>query len=272
MTRPEPFNAVAIGLNGTRLIEASAGTGKTYSIALLFLRLVLEEGIPLEEILVVTYTRAATAELKGRIRTFLRMAMKAWRSDEAESPDVLEIVKACRERADADKRLESLRTALLCLDEAAIFTIHGFCQRVLGDNAFETGTAYDAEMVTDQDDFIAEVVLDFYRSRISSAPRPVFSCLRSASMDIGRLMKFVKTGLNHQLLKADYPRDAGPAAAMKVWDRLKACWDASSAEIMDMLSAPGVLDRRSDIYKTISRPGFSHNLARCFSGGLFSLI
>jgi exodeoxyribonuclease V beta subunit len=267
--RPEPFNAITIGLKGTRLIEASAGTGKTYSIALLFLRLIVEEGIPLEEILVVTYTRAATAELKGRIRAFLRMAMRAWKSGEAESPDVLEIVKACRERADAQERLESLRTALLCLDEAAIFTIHGFCQRILGDNAFETGAAYDAEMVTDQDDFIAEVVLDFYRSRISSAPRPVFSCL-SARMDVDHLIKFVKTGLNHQLLKADYPRDAGPAPAMEVWHRLKACWDASSDEIKKQLSEPGVFKQNFSIYKTANLPGLFHHLDYHFSSGMFA--
>ncbi|HHV40421.1 MAG TPA: UvrD-helicase domain-containing protein, partial [Bacteroidales bacterium] len=69
-TDPQPFNALTVPLQGTNLIEASAGTGKTYSIALMVLRLVLEQGRPLREILMVTFTNAAVAELEVRIRLF----------------------------------------------------------------------------------------------------------------------------------------------------------------------------------------------------------
>lgn len=72
------FNLLSTPLNtGNLLIEASAGTGKTYSLTGIILRLIIEHEIPIEEILVVTFTEAATAELKGRTRAALIAIMDA---------------------------------------------------------------------------------------------------------------------------------------------------------------------------------------------------
>ena len=70
-----PLNPLTLNLHGQILIEASAGTGKTYTIALLFLRLLLEKGLSVDEILVVTFTKAATEELRGRVRQRIRDAL-----------------------------------------------------------------------------------------------------------------------------------------------------------------------------------------------------
>ena len=78
------FNAEEVALAGSNLIEASAGTGKTYSIALLTLRLVIEKKIPIEKILMVTFTKAAVAELEIRVRAFIRIALKASRGESIE--------------------------------------------------------------------------------------------------------------------------------------------------------------------------------------------
>ncbi|HOI17622.1 MAG TPA: UvrD-helicase domain-containing protein, partial [Geobacteraceae bacterium] len=67
MTTLKTYDNLAIELAGDNLIEASAGTGKTYAIACLYLRLVVEEGLLPENILVVTFTEAATKELRGRV-------------------------------------------------------------------------------------------------------------------------------------------------------------------------------------------------------------
>src|SRR6478609_2691172 len=107
------FNAETFPLTGRRLIEASAGTGKTYNIANLYLRLLLgdEQRAPLtvDQILVVTFTRAATSELRGRIREKIELALQEYRKAE-----------------NGSQAARLLNAALVCMDEAAIFTIHGF--------------------------------------------------------------------------------------------------------------------------------------------------
>ena len=75
------FNPEEVALEGSNLIEASAGTGKTYSIALLCLRLIVEKHIPIQKILMVTFTKAAVAELETRVRSFVRLALKASRGE-----------------------------------------------------------------------------------------------------------------------------------------------------------------------------------------------
>src|SRR5512139_1058331 len=120
-------------LTGLQLIEASAGTGKTHAISSLYLRLLLEAGLNVAEILVVTFTRAATEELRGRIRRrlvdALRLLGDADALDREEDAAFATIVRRALTARDASER--RLRAAVAAIDEAAIFTIHGFCQRAL---------------------------------------------------------------------------------------------------------------------------------------------
>ncbi|CAN5524773.1 hypothetical protein BH18VER2_BH18VER2_08800 [soil metagenome] len=146
---------------GTTLIEASAGTGKTFTISGLVLRLLLERPeLTIDRILVTTFTELATAELRGRIRARLRNAMTAFRSGAADDELLSSLLKKHPDHRAAAGRL---RAALITFDEAPIYTIHGFCQRVLADRAFESGTLFDAELVTNQSDLLREIVEDFWR-------------------------------------------------------------------------------------------------------------
>ena len=156
-----------VPLEGTLLIEASAGTGKTFTLAGLFLRLILERELPVDRILVVTYTVAATEELKDRIRLRLRQAQEAF-AGRAEPRD--ELLRGLMGTLEAGPALVALRRALRDFDQAAIFTIHGFCQRTLGENAFESGTAFQNEFVTEQQELVRDVVEDFWRVRFQDAP------------------------------------------------------------------------------------------------------
>ena len=169
MTPLDPLN---VALHGTTLIEASAGTGKTYTITTLYLRLLLERALQPSEILVVTYTNAATAELRGRIRRRVHDALAALERDDAGSDDALQVLlqqRRARGLTDADRR--ALTAALCGFDEAAIFTIHGFCQRMLQEHAFESGVPFDAELVTDQAPLRDEVVRDFWAREMHDAPQ-----------------------------------------------------------------------------------------------------
>ena len=158
------LDAATIKLSGKHLIEASAGTGKTYNITRIYLRLLLERELTVEQILLMTFTKDATQELRGRCDAFIRLALSDW--------DVL-----CEEDgyfASLNKRIEQpkreflLKRALLFLDEAAIFTIHGFCQRVLNQYAFTSGLPFNANMAANSSEITLQVCQDWYRSLAKS--------------------------------------------------------------------------------------------------------
>jgi exodeoxyribonuclease V beta subunit len=166
MTTVKEFDLLNDPLEGTNLTEASAGTGKTYTITGLFLRLVLEKNLSVDQILVVTFTEAATEELKGRIRGTLLGAIQAFSGGSTEDSLLKSLVERYRESKTAARHL---REAVQAFDQAAILTIHGFCGRMLYENAFESGSFFDTELVTDQEDIKGEIVDDFWRTHFYSA-------------------------------------------------------------------------------------------------------
>lgn len=144
------FDAATTPIEGHMLLEASAGTGKTYSLMRVLLRLLVEKGIELDRILVVTFTNAATDELSSRLRSNLTELIEQIRLKKNGSfNDLLdsgEEKKYC-----SAEILEKLQTALNKIDDAAIFTIHGFCQRILQDFVFSSKGNYDFEIGDDSD-------------------------------------------------------------------------------------------------------------------------
>ncbi|HEY2801674.1 MAG TPA: exodeoxyribonuclease V subunit beta [Chthoniobacterales bacterium] len=170
MKAREPFDLLGTEIGaGTMLIEASAGTGKTFTISFLVLRLLLERPErTIDRILVTTFTELATAELRGRIRELLRKAIAAFRSDKSDDKLLAGLLRKHRKDHAAISRLEA---ALINFDEAPIYTIHGFCQRVLAERAFESGTLFDAELVTNQSDLLREIVHDFWRTHFYEGDR-----------------------------------------------------------------------------------------------------
>lgn len=159
----------AFPLKGSQLIEASAGTGKTYTIANLYLRHILA-GRDVRELLVVTFTEAATEELRGRIRARLYQAARLLQTDgDAGDDEFLQYLQQQVAGASADdgengKALERLQLALHGMDEAAIFTIHGFCKRMLTEFAFNSGQGFRFELSGDDADLHREVLRDWWRT------------------------------------------------------------------------------------------------------------
>ena len=152
-------------LKGVNLIEASAGTGKTYAIAMLVLRFVVEQGVPIDKALVVTFTKSATEELKDRVRGRLTEAKRAL---DGRTAGVDSNVLHWLDHLDLAPEVikQRLVMALLDIDRAGIFTIHGFCQRVLRDHALESGQLFDAEMLGDLADIKQACADDFWRRQI----------------------------------------------------------------------------------------------------------
>lgn len=156
------FDAFNTPLNcGVNLIEASAGTGKTYTLAMLVLRFVVEKNFPLEKVLVVTFTKAATEELRERIRLRLFEAKQALKSENTPLFDWLDSLPI--ENEEIERRLQ---IALLSIDQASIFTIHSFCQKVLREHALESGQLFNAQLTDDLAQITQSCADDFWRKNI----------------------------------------------------------------------------------------------------------
>jgi len=169
------LDPLAIGLDGRHLIEASAGTGKTYTLAALYLRLVLghdpenPERTPLlpPDILVVTYTTAATKELRDRIRARLSEAARCFAGHaEPEDPFLRGLLDAYPEREARARHAEHLRAAADWMDEAAIHTIHGFCHRMLRQHAFDSGNPFELELSDNESAIRQEAIEDYWRQHV----------------------------------------------------------------------------------------------------------
>jgi exodeoxyribonuclease V beta subunit len=157
------FDARTQPLKGRHSIEASAGTGKTYSITLLWLRLLVEEHLTVDQVLVCTFTRAATAELKERLLASLRRAVRSAealeRESAAEACEELNIIERHRRATNEPPRkvLDRLSLALSTFDLAPISTIHSFCQSLLSRHALELGSDSQLKVSQDNSETLEEI-------------------------------------------------------------------------------------------------------------------
>jgi len=256
MTEMKTFSLSDIPLAGTALIEASAGTGKTYTITGLFLRLILEQRFSVNEILVVTFTEAATQELKERIRRRLREAIAVFSGSGGDDKFLTEL--AMRHH-DSDSAVEALREALRSFDEAAIFTIHGFCRRMLSENAFESGSLFDTELVEDESDIVDGVIDDFWRIHFYTASPLFIRYAVSQGMIRRKLTALVRGILSHRDVKI-VPQVENPItepqehAYRNAFDDLRESWRAGRDEVSRILSEDKGLNRNR--YRTANIPGW----------------
>jgi exodeoxyribonuclease V beta subunit len=246
------FDLLNTPLEGTNLIEASAGTGKTYTIEGLFLRLLLEKNLSVREILVVTFTEAATHELKERIRRKLRDAITALGTGRSEDPFLREWIKRASFPRGA---VESLREALRTFDEAAIFTIHGFCMRMLHENAFESGSLFDTELLTDQDRLIQEIVDDFWRRTFYAASPLFVNYALSSKLRPDTLLSLLRLRQPHLKIipSAAMPGASAQEEAFKAaFDAVKRAWPSARVRVESILRNDEGLKR--NIYRVEKLP------------------
>ncbi len=168
MSVANQIDVLTFPLSGTRLIEASAGTGKTYTIAALYVRLILGHGSQHAEllppdILVVTFTDAATKELRERIRKRLTQAASYFREKPCEYDAFLARLRADYPPEQWPACGYRLELAANWMDEAAVYTIHGWCNRMLQQHAFDSGNLFRQEVDTDDQELLMQVVRDYWR-------------------------------------------------------------------------------------------------------------
>ncbi len=252
---------------GTMLIEASAGTGKTFTISVLVLRLLLERPeLTIDRILVTTFTELATAELRGRIREKLRLTIAAFRSGRSDDK-VLEDLRA--KHASDSGAVQRLEEALNNFDEAPIFTIHGFCQRVLAERAFESGTLFDAELVTNQSELLHEIVFDFWRKHFYEGER--FAALLALKNKItptklfGLLEELMSNPTLRVLPEATRPLSEIAADLHELLEQLRGAWKEEEEGVRQLFADPKWIGRNRVHADPVRMSGWLDDFATCLS-------
>lgn len=269
----ETYNNLTIDLSGRNLIEASAGTGKTYAIACLYLRLVVERGLKPEEILVVTFTEAATKELRSRIRERLREARDVFAGGSTTDEFLLSMADPGRpEWPGTEEALRRLDLALRTFDCAAISTIHGFCSRALQENAFESGSLYDTELLADQNPLIQEIVDDFWRRTFFGAEAPLLPQALRLKWSPEGLARFLRRKLgNPELLVVPLYGDDEVTALVReceaLYDELARLWEAKRVEIEEIITTHKGLSRAQKTYRLDLVPGLLEGMVDYLASG-----
>lgn len=226
---------------GTTLIEASAGTGKTYTIQYIVLDLLLK-GLELSEILVVTFTELATQELRERLQSFLHEVDAALASPEDASMPLAAVIQRTINRRGIDSVRKIVRRALLHSDEAAIYTIHGFCQRALQENAFAADVAFEAEICADTNSIIQRLVHDFQR-RVNfafSGPPPKGADTKALCLRAEKLAGFLSLA-KPSLDRVETLQDSVTVAE----DALRSMQTERAAILLEFMSFEGQLSGKS---------------------------
>ena len=237
------FDIFAVPFDGTVRIEASAGTGKTHALADLYLRLVAEGGRSVDQILVVTYTVAATGELRDRIRRRLAEACAHFAGQPSDDPVLLRLRARAAERAAGGRRLQE---AMRSFDQAAVFTIHGFCQRVLTECAFESGQPFASELLPDEQALLQEVVDDFWRRAVPALSSLQVGYLVDRGVTPDALLEAVRPHLGQPYLTVAPPLeppdgDAVEAAYAGAYRTLRDLWGAGREAVQARLLEPTTL-------------------------------
>jgi len=234
-----PFDPASMPLTGVRLVEASAGTGKTFSLAGLYLRLIVEQQLDVRDILVMTFTRAATQELRARLRTRLAQAARIAADPDCAAPgDAAAAFTETVINASSEPRAATatrLRAAAMRIDEATITTIHGFAQRAATENAFASALPFDRGEPADDVDIAREATRDYWRSRVFATTGQEGRAFLNLWPDPDSLWQDVRRLVDQshaRLLRPDPARVAADLrAARKKWQRKRFC--AGMAEALE---------------------------------------
>lgn len=287
MTQLIDLDVFGCDLDGVCLIEASAGTGKTWNICALYVRLLLEKQLTVEQILVVTFTNAATAELRERIRGRLAGLVAAmapvFDEDDGEGgdddgddfpdfdPDASDdplfnvMIAGLIERAEMSPKAirECLQRALRGFDQASIHTIHGFCQRALAEVPFAAGLPFAYELVPDDNGVRHDLAVEFWRRVVEpmAAQDDSFAAwLVDRKRSPGTLTDQLARRLKKPMSELRWPDavqsdvQASPdSALLATYLAACDCWEAEASVIADLMRAV-LPSYKKNIYNETSLP------------------
>lgn len=258
------LDPLAFPLHGSRLIEASAGTGKTWTIAALYLRLVLGHGgeaafvrplLP-NEILVMTFTRAATRELSNRVRERLVQAAAYFRGEvDLDDPYLEALADSYASESERFVAAHRLVLAAETMDEAAIFTIDAWCQRMLREHAFDSGSLFDEELVSDERALFEDAAHDYWRQHVYPLNTHALAAVLDTWRDVGALKASVRELVQRTTVLG--APDPEPLASLVA--RVQRAQQAELARLKE-----GWFERANEMERWIA--GHRQANARCFNG------
>ncbi|OOF42876.1 exodeoxyribonuclease V subunit beta [Rodentibacter rarus] len=283
MTTSTPLNPVSLPLNQVSLIEASAGTGKTYTIGSLYLRLLLQAGekhfsrpLNVEEVLVVTFTEMATEELKQKIRERITDAIQKLsayaetQSDSAFKND--EFLTALSQHIDdIPLAIQRLKLAEQNMDLAAIFTIHGFCRRMLMQYAFHSGVHFNLELMKDQSDLLKQFANEFWRENFYPLPFEMANFIAQELKSPDEVLSILKDSLSKNVEPELNNQQILPPSIDKFLEKnlngyfqnvqeLKIFWLQNVDEISAIITEEITREYPDDIYRSLSRNSYTEKL------------
>lgn len=275
MAETIPLNPITLPLNQISLIEASAGTGKTYTIGSLYLRLLLKAGennfsrpLNVEEILVVTFTEMATEELKKKIRERITDAIDkltafAKTQDKSAFKNDEFLTALCHD-LDIFEAIHRLKLAEQNMDLAAIYTIHGFCRRMLMQYAFHSGIHFNLELIKDQSDLLVRFANEFWREHFYPLDFESANFIATELVSPANVLSLLKADLGKDLqveienkqalsvpIQIFLPQYLG--GYQKALNELKAFWLESADEILAIITNELVKDYPKDQLKSLNR-------------------
>ena len=277
----------------TTILEASAGTGKTYQIAHLVTRLVAEYGVPLEKLLVITFTNAAVSELRNRIRNRIVEAIQILKSDNPPEDKLWDALRGIDVRSNEGElegtsnavKIGRLKVALTNFDVAPISTIHGFCQKTLTQMAFESGQSANLELLTDTGEIVSQMVDDAFANEIAQSTPEEAAVLtdmlwhqKSIKAALGCMIKAVEPQVEPQF-SGDL--NHSPLEQVRLWlsltNELKDWFDSDEAsDVIEYLRVQGHLSSKKRDFKatkswTNAESGFIDKTIQWLTeGGLFN--
>ncbi len=253
MTVATQFDVLNCPLDRRSIIEASAGTGKTWNICNLYLRLLLEKELPVSQILVVTFTQAATDELRQRIRDCISDTLASLENPASGTGNAFvdELVKRCIANGRSDREIAGqLKLAFQSFDQAAIFTIHSFCQRALSLSAFSSGQAFSVNAEADDSEPVRETVNDFWRVHVADGDlAPALSrWIQTSGFSPDTLESLLRQRMKKPLADVRWPDTQVPdmqspaiAAAVSrlevAYAEAARCWQAEKETVRALLEA-----------------------------------
>jgi len=229
-----PLDLSNLGLRGVQMVEASAGTGKTYTITNLVLKLLLDpvDPLTLQKILLVSFTQASTQELVDRISKRLQVALGAMKNQgfcDDGDPFLTELVSAAWSSEQAELRIKQLKLAVQSLDDGQIYTLHSFCSRILTQFAFDSGQSFSDQLVQDSRLMVAQGVEDYWAKETYSLDPFHLLLLEQGGIHPTALQKLFGDSNQHTnlvVLSDDPPKPADlsrftklKADAVQLWDQ-----------------------------------------------------
>lgn len=274
-----PLDPLSLPLQGIQVIEASAGTGKTYTVAALYVRLVLGHGckaLTPPQILVMTFTEAATAELRDRIRQRLMEAAKAFRQPQipAQADAFLQALLARYDETEWPQCAWRLESAAQWMDEAAIFTIHGWSSRMLREHAFDSSSLFSQTTVEDGAAMKLRVTSDYWRQWYYPLTLVQWGALDKVGQTPEALMNNLAPYWREQerqpVLGAVQPLP-DPFSVIELWCQAQArvsalqeaartLWSANGPALATQLSQAMERDLNGTIYRAANRSDYLNQL------------